>query len=61
MTYEQQSTAAPPRGQAGASPAIPPQATSPGPQGRAGGPDGGPPRRTAWAEGVDRLRAGATT
>ncbi|GHA63685.1 hypothetical protein GCM10010372_74530 [Streptomyces tauricus] len=61
MTYQQQSTAAPPQGRAGASPAVPPQAPPPGPQGRPQGPDAGPPRRTAWAEGVDRLRAGATT
>ncbi|MFD0306822.1 hypothetical protein [Streptomyces sp. NPDC127119] len=61
MTHQQHSTAAPPQGRAGASPAVPPQATPPGSQGRPGAPDAGPPRRTAWAEGVDRLRAGATT
>ncbi|MEW2566919.1 hypothetical protein [Streptomyces sp. NPDC047070] len=61
MTHQQQSTAAPPQGPAGASPAVPPQASPPGSQGRPGAPDAGPPRRTAWAEGVDRLRAGATT
>ncbi|MCX4236572.1 hypothetical protein [Streptomyces ortus] len=65
MTDQQQSTAVPPRGRAGASPAVPPQvppqAPPPGPRGRPGTPGAGPPRRTAWAEGVDRLKAGATT
>ncbi|MEV0554098.1 hypothetical protein AB0I27_11635 [Streptomyces sp. NPDC050597] len=42
-------------------PAVPPQAPPPGPQVRSAVPDTGPPRRTAWAEGVDQLRAAATT
>ncbi|MBD0418364.1 hypothetical protein AB0L35_00460 [Streptomyces sp. NPDC052309] len=62
MTQPPKSSAAPPAG-AGAPtlPAVPPQ---PVPQQRAGagGPAGSPqPRRTAFAEGVDRLRAAATT
>src|SRR5690349_1563768 len=64
VTRPPKSSAAPPPG-AGAPPlpAVPPQ---PLPQQRSGGgaPPGSPPpapRRTAFAEGVDRLRAAATT
>ncbi|MGW7262976.1 hypothetical protein [Streptomyces sp. NPDC054842] len=62
MTYRQQGGAAPPAPAAPAVPAVPPQAGPPAPV-----PPARPqpavtaPRRTAWSEGVDRLRAGATT
>lgn len=39
---------------------LAPPAAQPGPAGP-GGPEPTPPRRTAWAEGVDQLRAAATT
>jgi len=45
-------------------PAVPPQSGPPAPQARPTLPSGAPAtpdRRTAWAEGVDRLRAAATT
>ncbi|WP_345644050.1 hypothetical protein [Streptomyces siamensis] len=45
-------------------PAVPPQPGPPGPPGGPAGPrtdPSAPARRTAWAEGVDRLRAAATT
>ncbi|WP_338898275.1 hypothetical protein WBG99_23920 [Streptomyces sp. TG1A-60] len=62
MTYTPKGSAPPPAPPAGPGPAVPPQAThasrSPFPP---PAPDGGPPRRTAFAEGVDRLRAAATT
>ncbi|MEU9186140.1 hypothetical protein AB0D14_16635 [Streptomyces sp. NPDC048484] len=61
MTHQEQGTAAPPGAPVATMPAVPPQAPPPGPQGRPGVPDAAPPRRTAWAEGVDRLRAAATT
>jgi hypothetical protein len=62
VTYQQKGTSAPPGQQPVPTlPAVPPQAPPPGPQGRPAAPDAGPPRRTAWAEGVDRLRAAATT
>ncbi|MGP4050976.1 hypothetical protein [Streptomyces sp. 2A115] len=61
MTYQQKGGAAPPGTPAPTMPAVPPQAPPPGPQGRPPASDPGPPRRTAWAEGVDRLRAAATT
>ncbi|WAU79607.1 hypothetical protein O1Q96_07545 [Streptomyces sp. Qhu-G9] len=61
MTYQQQGTAAPPGMPAPTMPVVPPQAPPPGPQGRPGAPEVAPPRRTAWAEGVDQLRAAATT
>ncbi|MEU1037188.1 hypothetical protein ACFYP4_06715 [Streptomyces sp. NPDC005551] len=63
MTYPQQGGAAPsaPAGPPSA-PTVPAQAGVPAPRPAARPlPDGAPPRRTAWAEGVDRLRAGATT
>ncbi|MFS8197208.1 hypothetical protein ACLVWQ_00835 [Streptomyces sp. CWNU-52B] len=40
---------------------VPPQAPPPVPQGRPGAADPGPSRRTALAEGIDRVRAGAAT
>nr|WP_095934475.1 hypothetical protein [Streptomyces sp. Tue6028] len=45
-------------------PAVPPQPGPPGPRGGPAGPrtdPEAPARRTAWAEGVDRLSAAATT
>ncbi|MEV0220268.1 hypothetical protein [Streptomyces sp. NPDC050704] len=66
MTYQQKGSSAPP-GPPGPPPvstlpAVPPQAPPPGPPVRPAAPDAAtPPRRTAWAEGVDRLRAAATT
>ncbi|WP_393098867.1 hypothetical protein [Streptomyces sp. LN325] len=64
MTHPPKGSTAPPRPTAGATaPAVPPQSGSPAPPGRPAvtGPDAMPARRTAWAEGVDRLRAAATT
>lgn len=69
MTYTPNGSPAPPVppiGQGlsrGTTPAVPPQG---GPSSRPpvpspGGPGGGPPRRTAFAEGLDRLRAAAVT
>lgn len=62
MTYTPEGSAPPSAPPAGPGPAVPPQAThasrSPVPS---PAPDGGPPRRTAFAEGVDQLRAAATT
>ncbi|MFF3493515.1 hypothetical protein ACFYWS_19400 [Streptomyces sp. NPDC002795] len=59
MTYPSNGSVAPPERPAAAPsmPGVPPQAQ------RGGGQPGGPAprRRTAWAEGVDRLKAGATT
>ncbi|MFF4348634.1 hypothetical protein [Streptomyces sp. NPDC001530] len=62
MTYPPNGGAAPP-GQAGAPtmPAVPPQSGPPVPASKSALPDATPPRRTAWAEGVDRLREAATT
>lgn len=58
MTYPSNGSVAPPERPAAAPsiPGVPPQA-------QRGGPPGAPPprRRTAWAEGVDRLKAAATT
>jgi len=61
VTHQQQGTSAPPGTPASTVPAVPPQAPPPGPRGRPGAARTEPPRRTAWAEGVDRLRAAATT
>lgn len=62
MTLTPESSPAPTAPPAGPGPAVPPQAAhaprSPLPP---PAPDGGPPRRTAFAEGVDQLRAAATT
>ncbi|MGW0843623.1 hypothetical protein ACWD26_26440 [Streptomyces sp. NPDC002787] len=62
MTYTPKGSAAPTAPPASPGPAVPPQAARasrlpmPPPA-----PDGGPPRRTAFAEGLDQLRAAATT
>ncbi|MDX6364399.1 MAG: hypothetical protein QOC85_3409 [Streptomyces sp.] len=68
MTYPPKGGAAPPAQARPTMPAVPPQAGAvrpppgqPGAQAPRPLPDAAPPRRTAWAEGVDRLRAGATT
>ncbi|MFE7841369.1 hypothetical protein ACFU53_36550 [Streptomyces sp. NPDC057474] len=64
MTFTPEGSAAPtaPPAGPGPGPVVPPQAAraprSPVPPPV---PDGGPPRRTAFAEGVDQLRAAATT
>lgn len=62
MTLTPEGSPAPTAPPAGPGPAVPPQAAhaprSPLPP---PAPDGGPPRRTAFAEGVDQLRAAATT
>ncbi|MFC4471124.1 hypothetical protein ACFPH6_42680 [Streptomyces xiangluensis] len=72
MTYTPNGGSAPPGAGPPTMPAMPPQpgprvavppaapAVQPGPA-VPGGPDPTPPRRTAWAEGVDQLRAAATT
>ncbi|WP_369246654.1 hypothetical protein [Streptomyces sp. R41] len=62
MTYPPKGSAAPPA-PAGAPtmPAVPPQAGPAAPRGGPATPDEALTRRTAWAEGVDRLRAAATT
>ncbi|MFJ5773423.1 hypothetical protein [Streptomyces sp. NPDC093094] len=63
MTQPPKSSAAPPGRPA--APTVPAVPSQPGPAGRPGAPAGpGPasaPRRTAFAEGVDRVRAAATT
>ncbi|MFH8390870.1 hypothetical protein [Streptomyces sp. NPDC018036] len=77
MTHPPKGSAAPPGRGAPTMPAVPAQSGSPrppdgspSPQGGFGAPRSAPPavpgpgaapRRTAWAEGVDRLRAAATT
>ncbi|MCC9704171.1 hypothetical protein E4N62_02150 [Streptomyces sp. MNU76] len=62
MTFTPEGSAAPTAPPTGPGPAVPSQAApvprSPAPS---PAPDGGPPRRTAFAEGVDQLRAAATT
>ncbi|MET9729299.1 hypothetical protein ABZZ79_01130 [Streptomyces sp. NPDC006458] len=62
MTHPPKSSAAPPRPGAATTAAVPPQA---GPGGRPGAPaapaGSGAARRTAFAEGVDRVRVTATT
>jgi len=62
VTYPPKGSAAPPAA-AGAPtmPAVPPQSGPSAPQGATPPPDAAPARRTAWAEGVDRLRTAATT
>jgi hypothetical protein len=69
VTYPPSGSQAPPGAGPPTMPAVPPQPLPPpvaqsGPpasQGRPTPPDPGPARRTAWAEGVDQLRAAATT
>ncbi|MFF2101087.1 hypothetical protein [Streptomyces sp. NPDC058202] len=71
MTQPPKGSAAPPGRGAPTMPAVPPQSGPPVPPAGPGVPQGpppvttaapaAPPRRTAWAEGVDRLRAAATT
>ncbi|OAH15277.1 hypothetical protein STSP_13850 [Streptomyces jeddahensis] len=62
MTYPPNGGAAPPGPALPTMPAIPPQpGASPAPAGPSGSPPAVPARRTAWAEGVDRLRTAATT
>ncbi|MBZ3900797.1 hypothetical protein [Streptomyces griseiscabiei] len=62
MTFTPEGSKAPTAPPAGPGPAVPAQAA---PASRSPlplpAPDGGPPRRTAFAEGVDQLRAAATT
>ncbi|GGN54786.1 hypothetical protein GCM10011579_014240 [Streptomyces albiflavescens] len=62
MTYPPKGSAAPPA-PAGAPtmPGVPPQAGPAAPRGGPATPGTAPARRTAWAEGVDQLRATATT
>ncbi|MFF9772547.1 hypothetical protein ACF1HJ_02510 [Streptomyces sp. NPDC013978] len=62
MTFTPEGSAAPTAPPTGPGPAVPSQA-APVPRAPAPppAPDGGPPRRTAFAEGVDQLRAAATT
>ncbi|WP_215455520.1 hypothetical protein [Streptomyces sp. ATCC 21386] len=60
MTFTPEGSAAPTAPPTGPGPAVPSQA-APVPRSPAPAPDGGPPRRTAFAEGVDQLRAAATT
>ncbi|MDX3642760.1 hypothetical protein [Streptomyces sp. MB09-02B] len=65
MTFTPEGSAAPTAPPTGPGPAVPSQAAQAAPVPRAPtpppAPDGGPPRRTAFAEGVDQLRAAATT
>lgn len=70
MTHSPKSSAAPPAGAVPTMPSLPPPPGDPGapgpslppaPQGSAAPDPTEPPRRTAFAEGVDRLRAAATT
>ncbi|MGW0616220.1 hypothetical protein ACWD3P_01730 [Streptomyces sp. NPDC002765] len=61
MTTPPKSSAAPPGSGVPTLPAVPPQPASPAPPGPAPAPEPAPARRTAFAEGVDRLRAAATT
>lgn len=59
MTNPPNGSAAPPGHPAAPTmPSVPPQAPRPG---TSSGTHPAEPRRTAWAEGVDRLKAGATT
>ncbi|MFG2308599.1 hypothetical protein ACGFS9_07890 [Streptomyces sp. NPDC048566] len=71
MTQPPKGSAAPPGRGAPTMPAVPPRSVPPAPRGPSGpapgprpatgGGPAAPPRRTAWSEGVDRLRAAATT
>ncbi|MFD7813771.1 hypothetical protein ACFV6E_12600 [Streptomyces sp. NPDC059785] len=60
MTYPQQGGVAPAAQPAPARPAVPPQAGPPAPDSPSRRAPA-PARRTAWAEGTDRVRAAATT
>ncbi|WP_028802693.1 hypothetical protein [Streptomyces sp. 142MFCol3.1] len=64
MTQPPKGSTAPPGRATPTMPAVPPQPGPPGPWSGPAGPrtdPAAPARRTAWAEGVDRLRAAATT
>lgn len=61
MTTPPKSSTAPPGSGVPTLPAVPPQPASPAPPGPAPVPEPAPARRTAFAEGADRLRAAATT
>ncbi|MEU9396052.1 hypothetical protein AB0D86_39385 [Streptomyces sp. NPDC048324] len=61
MTTPPKSSTAPPGSGVPTLPAVPPQPASPAPPGPAPAPEPAPTRRTAFAEGADRLRAAATT
>ncbi|TLS43351.1 hypothetical protein FE633_25685 [Streptomyces montanus] len=69
MTHPPNGSQAPPGAGTPTMPAMPPQpgppavvpSVTPASQARPTAPDVAPPRRTAWAEGVDQLRAAATT
>ncbi|MCL6670557.1 MULTISPECIES: hypothetical protein [Streptomyces] len=61
MTTPPKSSTAPPGSGVPTLPAVPPQPASPAPPGPAPAPEPVPARRTAFAEGADRLRAAATT
>ncbi|WP_369236608.1 hypothetical protein AB5J56_29150 [Streptomyces sp. R21] len=62
MTYPPKgNSTAPPGWGAPTMPAVPPQSGPPVPPPGPAAPEPRPPRRTAFAEGVDRLRAAATT
>ncbi|MFG2373697.1 hypothetical protein ACGFY9_19760 [Streptomyces sp. NPDC048504] len=61
MTQPQKSSTAPPGTAVPTMPALPPQPGRPGPPTPRRAPDAAPARRTALAEGVDQLRAAATT
>ncbi|MFB9466165.1 hypothetical protein [Streptomyces cinereospinus] len=61
MTQPPKSSAAPPAPGVPTRPAVPPQRGPVAPPASSGPAAAVPPRRTAFAEGVDRLRAAATT
>ncbi|MFM9552153.1 MULTISPECIES: hypothetical protein [Streptomyces] len=61
MTFTPEGSAAPTAPPTGPGPAVPPRAAPSRTPVPPPAPDGGPPRRTAFAEGVDQLRAAATT
>ncbi|WEH17892.1 hypothetical protein [Streptomyces sp. VNUA24] len=62
MTFTPEGSTPPSAPPAGPGPVVPSQVShAPRPPVPTADPDGGPPRRTAFAEGVDQLRAAATT
>ena len=61
MTQPPKSSTAPPGTAVPTMPALPPQSGRPGAPTPRRTPDAAPARRTAFAEGIDRLRAAATT